>query len=269
MTYLLAVLLGVVQGLTEFLPISSSAHLILARAFLGFDGAEQGLGLPFDVAVHVGTLAAVLYYFRGELGPLAGATPAALRGGGGPPGHMVRLIAAGTVPIIMLGLLAADWLETLREPVVCAVTLAVGAAGMLLAERVRPGERGEGEITLVEALAIGCGQAAALFPGMSRSGTTITVAMLLGIRRGAAARFVFLMSVPAVLAAAGREALALGETGLPASDLGLFAVGVVVSGVVGYVTVKYLIRYLGSHSLDVFAYYRFALAGAVVVWLLA
>jgi undecaprenyl-diphosphatase len=169
----------------------------------------------------------------------------------------------------MLGLLAADWLETLREPAVCAVTLAVGAAGMLLAERVRPGGRGEGEITIVEALAIGCGQAAALFPGMSRSGTTITVAMLLGIRRGAAARFVFLMSVPAVLAAAGREALALGETGLVAADLGLFAVGVVVSGVVGYVTVKYLIRYLGSHSLDVFAYYRLALAGAVVVWLVA
>lgn len=268
MTYLLAVVLGVVQGLTEFLPISSSAHLILARAFLGFDGAAQGLGLPFDVAVHLGTLAAVLYYFRRDLGPLAVAAPAALRGAGGAGGHMVRLIVAGTVPIIMLGLLAADWLETLREPVVCAATLAIGAAGMLVAERVRPGTRGEGEITLVEALAIGCGQAAALFPGMSRSGTTITVAMLLGIRRGAAARFVFLMSIPAVLAAAGREALALRDTGLSGPELGVFAVGVVVSGVVGYVTVKYLIRYLGSHSLDVFAYYRFALAGAVVVWLL-
>ncbi len=127
--------------------------------------------------------------------------------------------------------------------------------------------RGWADVSTTDAWAIGCGQALALFPGMSRSGTTITIAMLLGIRRDAAARFTFLMSVPAVAAAAGREALGLGAVGVGPEELGVFVVGTVVSGLVGYVTVKYLIRYLASHSLDVFAYYRVALAGLVAVWL--
>jgi undecaprenyl-diphosphatase len=266
-TYLFAATLGVVQGLTEFLPVSSSAHLILARAFLGVDGEAAGLGLAFDVACHLGTLGAVLYYFRHDVGPLTVASPAGLMGGGGQRGHTVRLIAVGTVPIAILGLLAADWLETLREPRVVAVTLALGAIGMMVAERVHRGERTDADLTTMEALAIGCGQAAALVPGMSRSGTTLTVALLLGVNRVAAARFVFLMSIPAVCAAAGREALGLLEVGVPAGALGLFAVGLGVSAVVGYFTVKHLIRYLASRSLDAFAYYRFALAG-VTAWLL-
>ncbi len=225
-------------------------------------------GLAFDVACHVGTLAAVLYYFRRELWPLVAASPAGLRGGGGAAGHMVRLIVAGTIPIIIVGLTMTDWLETLRTPAVCAVTLAIGAAGMLVAERVREPLRGEQDITPLEAFAVGWGQAAALFPGMSRSGTTITIAMLFGIQRGAAARFVFLMSVPAVMAAAGKEAVELARVGMPSGAADLFLVGMVTSAAVGYVTVKYLIRYLVNHSLDIFAYYRFALAGAVVMWLL-
>jgi undecaprenyl-diphosphatase len=266
--YAFATLLGIVQGLTEFLPVSSSAHLILARLFFGWDA--QGLGLAFDVATHIGTLVAVLYYFRADLWPLAAAAPAALAGGGGQRGHLVRLVIAGTVPIIIFGLAAMDWLETLRDdPALCAATLTAGGIGMMIAERARATSRGDDDITLAEAFAIGCGQAAALFPGMSRSGTTITIAMLLGIRREAAARFTFLMSIPAVMAAAGREALALRGAALDGPALGMFAVGSVVAGLVGYLAVKYLIRYLASHSLDVFAYYRFALAAAVVVWLAA
>src|SRR5918995_4012515 len=136
-----AVLLGIVQGLTEFLPVSSSAHLILAREFFGCDA--QGLGLAFDVATHVGTLAAVLYYFRTELWPLAAAGPAALAGRGGERGHLVRLVVAGTVPIVLVGLLAdLHWLEQLREPVVCAATLTFGAILMIIAERARATSRG-------------------------------------------------------------------------------------------------------------------------------
>jgi undecaprenyl-diphosphatase len=182
-----ATLLGIVQGLTEFLPVSSSAHLILAREFFGWDA--QGLGLPFDVATHLGTLAAVLYYFRAEVGPLMAATPAALAGRGGERAHLVRLVVAGTVPIVLLGLVAGlDWLERLREPVVCAATLTIGALLMMVAERARATSRGDQHITMAEAFLIGIGQAAALFPGMSRSGTTISLAMLMGIRREAAAR---------------------------------------------------------------------------------
>ncbi|MBI4265578.1 MAG: undecaprenyl-diphosphate phosphatase [Acidobacteria bacterium] len=265
MTYLFATLLGIAQGLTEFLPISSSAHLILARAFFGWDSAA--FGLPFDVALHVGTLAAVLYYFRADLWPLMLATPAALTGGGGRYGRLVRLILVGTVPIVVFGLLAADIVEQrLRTPVVCAVTLAVGAIGMLVAERIRERTRDQDDIRPLEALAIGCGQAAALIPGFSRSGTTIAMAMFLGIRRDEGARFTFLMSMPAIVAAAGRTALEVRRTGAPV-DAGVFLVGTAVAAVVGYVAVKYLIGYLVRHSLDVFAYYRLALAAAVGVWL--
>lgn len=265
MDYAYATLLGVVQGLTEFLPVSSSAHLILARALFGWDA--HGLGLAFDVATHLGTLAAVLWYFRADLWPLLAASPAALAGGGGTRGHVVRLVTAGTIPIVVVGLVAADWLETLREPAVTAVMLALGAILMMTAERARAANRGDEDITLAEALMIGVGQAAALFPGMSRSGTTISVAMLVGIRREAAARFTFLMSIPAVMAAAARETMQLGDAPLTRADLTMFAVGVLVAGVVGYLAVKYLIRYLAHNSLDVFAYYRLALAGAVAAWL--
>jgi undecaprenyl-diphosphatase len=265
--YIYATLLGIVQGLTEFLPVSSSAHLILGHAF--FNWNAEGLGLAFDVATHIGTLAAVLYYFSSDIGPLVTALPGALLGRSGPLEHLDRLTIAGTIPIIIFGLVASDWLETLRRPVVCAVTLSLGAVLMMVAERARRTSRGDGDITLLEALIIGCGQAAALFPGMSRSGTTISLAMLMGIRREAAARFTFLMSIPAVMAAAGKETLDLRKTGVAASAAGLFLVGAVVAGVVGYLSVKYLIRYLANHSLDVFAYYRFALTVAVLIWLAA
>jgi len=264
--YAYATLLGIVQGLTEFLPVSSSAHLILARELFGWDA--QGLGLAFDVATHLGTLAAVLYYFRAELWPLAAAGPAALVGRGGERGHLVRLIVAGTLPIVLVGVLVdLDRLEALREAIVCVATLTVGSVLMMAAERARATSRGDRDITMGEAFAIGIGQAAALIPGMSRSGTTISIAMLMGIRREAAARFTFLMSIPAVLAAAAREAVALRGVRLDTATLQVFAIGVLVAGIVGYFAVKYLIRYLANHSLDVFAYYRFALAGAVAVWL--
>jgi undecaprenyl-diphosphatase len=263
--YLVAVALGVVQGLTEFLPISSSAHLILARAF--FDWNVDALGLVFDIATHIGTLTAVLWFFSDDLWPMVSAVPQAVTGGSGHHPRLVRLVIAGTVPIVVFGLLAGDWLETLRDPRVCAATLAIGATGMMIAERVRPNPRRGQDLTIAEAFLIGCGQAAALFPGMSRSGTTITLAMLLGIRREAAARFTFLMSIPAVLAVAGKQALDVAETGFSATDAELWVVGAVSAGVTGYLSIKFLIRYLADHSLDVFAYYRFALAAAVVIWL--
>ena len=255
------------QGLTEFLPVSSSAHLILGRAFFQWD--PEGLGLAFDVATHIGTLLAVLYYFHSDVGPLVAAGPRALLGRRGPREHVVRLVIAGTIPIVIFGLLASDWLETLRTPAVCAVTLSLGALLMMAAERARETSRGDADITLIEAVVIGCGQAAALFPGMSRSGTTISLAMLMGIRREAAARFTFLMSIPAVVAAAAKESLDVAKIGIDASAAGIFLVGAAVAGVVGYLSVKYLIQYLANHSLDAFAYYRFALTAAVLVWLIA
>jgi undecaprenyl-diphosphatase len=262
-----AVLLGIVQGVTEFLPISSSAHLILAREFFGWDAGR--FGLPFDVACHVGTLAAVLAFFRKDIGELLFAAPAALRRDPGPAGRRLRLIAAGTVPIVIVGLLFADWLETeVRGPRVAAAALAAGAILLLVVERLGPRVKGEEALTLPGAFLIGIGQAAALIPGMSRSGTTIAAGMALGLRRDAAARFTFLMSAPAVAAAAVKEAIALRAVPIESSMVVVMLVGLVTSGVVGYLTVKYFLRFLVSNRLDVFAWYRLLLAAATVAWLI-
>jgi undecaprenyl-diphosphatase len=261
-----AALLGVVQGLTEFLPVSSSGHLILARAFFGWDVGR--FGLAFDVACHVGTLLAVVVYFRGDVVHLVQAAPGALAGRPGAWERLGRLILVGTLPIVVAGLAFSDPIETtLRSPGVVAVALALGAVGLLVAERLGSRQRGAEAIGTGEALAIGTAQALALVPGVSRSGATLTVAMLLGLKRDAAARFVFLLSLPAVLAAAVKEGMAVAGTSVAGFPVTPAIVGLVVSAVVGYVTVKYFIRYLAGHSLHAFAMYRLGLAAATLAWL--
>jgi len=271
-----AALLGIVQGLTEFLPVSSSAHLILARMFFGFDADK--FGLPFDVACHVGTLIAVLIYFRRDVAQMIAALPHLFRPGapdagpgehdGDPNARLIWLLVVGTVPAVVVGLLFKKTIEEdLRTPGVEAVTLALGAIGFLVADRVGAKTRGERSLTMAEAFWIGCAQAAALVPGVSRSGITITVALLLGLRRPEAARFVFLLAIPAILGAAASEAPHLLKAGAGAETATLFAIGILTSAIVGYAAVKFFIRYLASHSLDVFAWYRLALAAAVVIWI--
>jgi len=263
-----AVLLGVVQGLTEFLPISSSAHLILARAFTGWD--PDRFGLAFDVALHVGTLVAVLVFFRADLVAMVRAVPGALGANPGPDGRRLRLIALGTVPIVIVGGLWNEAAEAAtRTPFVAATALLVGASLLLLIERI--GSQGRDELSLGPrgALAVGVAQALALVPGVSRSGATIATGMVFGVRRDAAARFAFLLSVPAILAAAAKATLDLEAAGWAGVDVRLFLVGMVTSAVVGYVTVKYFIRFLATHRLDVFAWYRVLLALATYAWLAA
>lgn len=262
-----AAALGVVQGLTEFLPVSSSAHLILARAFFGWNSDQ--FGIPFDVACHVGTLLALWLYFAPELREMLRALPRAFKGSDAGPARYVWLLGAGTLPIVVAGLLFNDFIDrSLRTPGVAAVTLAGGAALLLAADRFGSRTRGEASLSLSEALGLGAAQAAALVPGVSRSGATITLAMLWGLRPDAAARFSFLLGVPAILAAAGHEGLGVVRAGLPPEVAPVFLLGIVTSAVVGYFTVKYFLRYVSAHALDLFAFYRFALAAAVVVWVL-
>jgi undecaprenyl-diphosphatase len=261
-----AALLGVLQGLTEFLPVSSSGHLILARAFFGWDPGRYGV--PFDVACHVGTLVAVLAYFWRDVWRLIEAAPGALAGRHGEWYQLARLILVGTIPIVIIGALFADVIETsLRSPLVVAVTLVIGGIGLIVAEHYGARNREVNRLGYAGALIVGVAQAAALAPGISRSGATITAAMLLGLERHTAARFVFLMSLPAILAAAAKEAFTLRGVGLAGVPISLFAVGFLVSAVVGYLTVKYFMRFLVTHSLSGFAYYRFALAAFTVAWL--
>ena len=267
MTRPAAILLGIIQGLTEFLPVSSSAHLILARFFFGWEAPPE-LGLAFDVALHIGTLAAIVAFFRLELAGMARAVPGILSAGGDDSVRLMRLIAIGTIPIVFAGLFFTDVIEHhLRTPGVAALALAVGAAAMLAAERLGSRTRAEGALTWIEAFLIGCAQASALIPGVSRSGATIALGMFLGMRRDAAARFTFLLAIPAVVAAAGKESLELRHLILSTDVLVLFAIGILVSGAVGYLTIKYFLRFLAGHRLDVFAYYRFLLAALTAVWL--
>jgi undecaprenyl-diphosphatase len=269
-----AALLGIVQGLTEFLPVSSSAHLILARAFFGYD-AER-FGLPFDVAVHVGTALAVLVYFRREVARLLAALPAAFAAGpvrgevagtAGPDARMVRLLAVGTVPAVIVGGLFGDLIEgRLRSPGVAAATLAIGALAFFAVERLGAHARDDRTLTVAEAFWIGCAQASALVPGVSRSGATMTVALLLGLRRADSARFVFLLGLPAILGAAVKEFPSLAGSGAASGAAEVMLVGVLSSALVGYLAIGFFIRYVVRHSLDVFAWYRLALAGSVVVW---
>jgi undecaprenyl-diphosphatase len=265
-TLLAAVVLGIVQGLTEFLPVSSSAHLILGRAFFGWDAGA--LGLAFDVACHLGTLVAVIVFFRAELVQMAAALPRILTASD-PTARLIRLIVVGTLPTVVAGLLYTHNVEeALRTPLVAAVTLVVGGVLMLVAERVGRGVETEQALGPGGALAIGAGQAAALVPGMSRSGTTISIGLFLGLRRDAAARFTFLLSIPAILAAGAKESLELARIGVTGDAVTLFAVGMAVSGGVGYLTIRFFLRYLAGHRLDVFAYYRFALAAVTFIWLM-
>lgn len=264
MTVIQAVVLGVVQGLTEFLPISSSAHLILVRALCGWDAGSAEIA--FDVACHLGTLVAVLVYFREDVTRLAVAAPAALVGGTGESARAGRLIVVATVPIALMGGFFADVVEQLRQPAVAAVALALGALVMLAAERVGSRSRPAASLSVLEAVGLGCAQAAALVPGVSRSGAVLTVAMLRGLTRDAAARFAFLVGIPAIFAAGVRAAWTLGVGGMAESTMVLL-VGFVTSCVVGYVAVAGLFRYIARHSLDLFAYYRLVIAAALGIWL--
>ncbi len=260
-----AALLGIVQGITEFLPVSSSAHLILARAFFGWDG--EAFGLAFDVATHVGTLGAIFVYFRRDLLEMLRAVPVVVSGTA-VGARRLRLIAIGTIPVVIVGGLLGGWLEeTVRTPGVTAWTLAIGGILFLVIERIGPRQRNsDADLGVGEALAFGVAQSLALVPGVSRSGATITAGMAMGFTREAAARFGFLLGIPAILAAAAKATLDAVRDGTPV-DAGVFAVGILTSFAVGYLTVAFFMRFLGRSRLDVFAVYRLLLAAAVVLWI--
>jgi undecaprenyl-diphosphatase len=262
-----AALLGVVQGLTEFLPVSSSAHLILARSFFGWN-SEQ-FGLPFDVACHVGTLTAILVYFRRDIGALMSGVPRLLAPASDPAARQLWFIALATIPAVLVGGLLGDVIDAARTPAVIVVTLTVVGVLMVVAERAGAHARQADSLGLAETLAVGVAQASALIPGVSRSGATITMGLFLGLTRESAARFSFVLGVPAMLGAATLEGAKLARADAPmdAMTAQVFVVGMVVSGIVGYLTVKFFLRYLVNHTLNAFVAYRLALAAVTLAWL--
>ena len=261
MTTLQIVILAIVQGLTEFLPISSSGHLVLVP-FL-FEWSDQGLA--FDVAVHVGSLVAVCIFFRKDIASLISGGVQVLGGKvKTPESRMALAIALGTIPAAAAGLLFASWIEAnLRDPAVIVYTLAGYGILMAIADRFGRRERNLTDVGLKEALIIGCAQALALVPGTSRSGVTITAARFLGFERHDAARFSFLLSAPVILLAAGYKLVQLlSSDAVVAWDQ--LALGAAVSCVVAYASIEFFMRVVTRIGLAPFAIYRLILAAIIL-----
>jgi undecaprenyl-diphosphatase len=269
--FLEAVLLGVVQGLTEFLPVSSSGHLLLGQYFLGLD--QDRFGLPFDVALHLGTLVAVVSFFWRDLLRMARAFARSLSPGernlADPDQRLAYLILASTVPAALIGFFLEGFFETaVRSPWVVVFNLVLIGVLFIVGEAVGAKTRRADKLRFVEAVGIGLAQAAALVPGVSRSGATITLGLFLGLRREEAARFSFLMSVPIIAGAGTLQLAEVAAQGMDRSQALMFAAGFVSSAVVGYLTIRFFLRFVVHHSLRAFAYYRFGLAAVVATLLL-
>jgi undecaprenyl-diphosphatase len=272
-TTLQALIMGVVQGLTEFLPISSSGHLIIVPALLGWTDPFID-SLEFSVMLHMGTLVAVLVYFWRDWAVLVPAFFAAIRDrslGGDPLRRLAWLLAVTTVPAIIVGVLFNDFIETsIRRPETVAVLLVVGAIIIWLADRWGPQTRRMDGLSFGEAFGIGAAQALALFPGISRSGISISAGRILGLDRDSAARFSFLMSAPIIAGAGAWEALKVVRgQGTVAIEPAPLLVGFVTAMVAGLAAIHFLLRWVSRHPLTIFAVYRLVLAGIVIIWFLA
>jgi undecaprenyl-diphosphatase len=264
-----AIVLGITQGLTEFLPISSTAHLRIVPAFAGW----QDPGAAFTAVTQLGTMAAVVLYFRADLARIGRAWARSLRDPAARRELDARLgwyIVVGTVPIAIFGLVFKDQIETgARDLYLIAAALIALGLLLLVAERVSSHERSLNEITTRDGIAIGFAQALALVPGVSRSGATLTAGLFVGLDRPSAARFSFLLSVPAVVLSGvfEFESILSGEDGQHVG-LGALAVATLLAFVAGYASIAFLMRFLTSHSTIVFVVYRVAL-GAIVLALVA
>jgi undecaprenyl-diphosphatase len=257
-SYLQAVVLGIVQGLTEFLPVSSSGHLILVPHVFGWPDQGQA----FDAVMHIGTLAALIAYFRRELVELV--TGALSR-------RVALILIVATIPAGLAGLLFGKAIEAnLRSPLLIAATTAFWGIVMWIADRgarakpARPGDPLE-DVGWSRGLTVGCAQALALIPGTSRSGITITAGLFAGLDRATAARFSFLLGIPITGAAGSYKLLHLVKTGFPAGEAGPLIIAVLAAFLSGWLAVWFLVGYLRRNSLTPFVIYRLLLAAAIVL----
>lgn len=269
MTFVYAVLLGIVQGLTEFLPVSSSGHLLLVPEVLGWDDAFIN-SLAFSVMLHLGTMVALLGYFRADWIRIVPAGFATIRDrsfANDPDRRLAWLLAAATIPAAIVGYLFNDVIETtIREPWLVVVTMVIGAALLWVADHLGRQDKEVADVTFPISVGLGLAQALALVPGISRSGISISAARLAGLRRPDAARFSFLMATPITIGAIVFEArkLVSGESGV-APELAPLVVGLVASLVSGLLAIHFMLRYLRTRSLDIFVWYRLGVAAVVAI----
>ncbi len=265
MSLIEAIVLGLLQGLTEFLPISSTAHLRVVPALVGWEDP----GAAFTAVTQLGTAAAVLLYFRADLVNIVTTWLGSLRD----PALRGRLDArlgwyliVATVPISILGLVFEDQIETgARDLTLIGSALILLGVVLLAAERVGAKKRDLGDVGLGDAVAVGLAQAAALVPGVSRSGATISAGLFLGMERAAAARFSFLLSVPAVVLSGGFQLLSLVRGDASNPGLASLVVATALAFVSGLAAIAFLLRFLTTHSTLAFVVYRVALGASVLV----
>ena len=270
MSVLEAIVLGIVQGLTEFLPISSTGHLRIVPAFMGWEDP----GAAFTAVTQMGTMAAVLLYFRADLLRIAKAWIRSLRDKEARHELDARLgwyIVLGTIPIGIFGLAFKDQIENgARDLYLIAIALIVLGLVLLWAEKVGKKDRPIERITTRDGIAIGFAQALALVPGVSRSGATLTAGLFMGLEREAAARYSFLLSVPAVVLSGLLElGTILGGGDKQDTPIGAVIVATILAFIVGYASIAFLLRYLSNHTTTVFVVYRVGLGVLVLVLLSA
>jgi len=276
-----AVVLAIIQGLAEFIPVSSSGHLIIVRRLLGWNELSPAHELTFDVALHFGTLLSVLIYFRRTWFQIvraavggkvvrfseAGGSDVNLSAGEQREERLLLwFLAIATIPGAIAGKLLESSAEDYFREHIFLIAGALILVGLLmwLGEKVSREDKPLTRISLVDALVVGCAQAAALMPGVSRSGSTITAGLFRNMTREAAVRFSFLLSTPIIAGAALLKAHELHKEGLPPGMHAPFIVGILVSAIVGYGAIAWLIRYLQSHSLKIFVVYR-VVFGIIVI----
>jgi len=267
MTSFQAMIFGALQGLTEFLPISSTAHLILLPWAVGWPDP----GLSFDVALHLGTLIALLIYFRTEWIALIGSALGILRGRTQTPdARMAMQIIVATIPGAIAGALFEHKVEdALRAPQVIAIMLIALALVLAVAELMGQRKKGLGEISWTDAITVGVAQALAIVPGVSRSGITITAGLFRNFNRETAARFSFYLSTPIIAGAVAKKSLDVIKAGATIQQLTPFILGILASAIVGYLAIAFMMRYLQTRTTYLFIYYRIALGIAVflAIWL--
>lgn len=257
--YLKAILLGIIEGLTEFLPISSTGHLIVASEWLNFN---RGHATSFEVFIQLGAILSVCWYYRTRLGQILRAL-----GRTAPANRFALNIAIAFLPAAIVGFLAHDHIKSLLfSPIVVAWALIVGGIAILIVERrvAAPRVFDTEAITRGQALQIGCAQVLALIPGVSRSGATIMGGMLSGLNRRAATEFSFFLAIPVMFAATLFD-LAKSWRELGTEDIGVFAVGFVTAFLSALLTINFLLRFVSQHSFAIFAFYRIVF-GAFLLW---
>lgn len=269
MSIIETIILGIIQGIAEFLPISSSAHLIIFRDIFGIGASmPQEMALSFDIALHFGTLLAIGVFFFKEF--ITMITKGLTKGVKDDEGKMLWYLIVATIPAAVAGLLFEDVIEGIirNNYYIIAAALAIMGIIIYLADAKSKSDKNLKTITLKDAIIIGCSQVFALIPGFSRSGTTIAAGRLLGVNREDAAKFSFFLSAPVVCGAVALELLEKTTWTVIAAELSTFIIGIIISFVIGILCIKYLLKYLHSHNFKIFMIYRVLIAVVVLVCVL-